>query len=81
MQKKELNYEESILRLSEIVNTIEDGETTLDSAITLYKEGLVLAQNCGDILGHYKKEVLMLQKAADESFVLIPFDEEDKTHG
>jgi len=81
MPKKDQKFEQSLSRLSDIVETIEDGETTLDRAIKLYKEGLVLAQNCGEILGHYEAEVLLLQKEADEAFILAPFDEVVKAHG
>jgi len=81
MPKKDLKFEQALARLSDIVDTIEDGETTLDSAMKLYKEGLALAQNCGDILGQYESEVLVLQKKADEAFALSPFSEEVKAHG
>jgi len=73
MPKKELKFEQALSRLSDIVEAIEDGETTLDNAIKLYKEGLSIAQNCGDILGKYESEVLTLQKNADEAFTLAPF--------
>jgi len=77
MPKKELKFEQALSRLTDIVETIEDGETTLDSAIKLYKEGLTLAQNCGDILGKYESEVLTLQKDADDNFALRPFSKGD----
>jgi len=73
MRKREMKFEESLARLTDIVGTIEDGETTLDNAIKLYKEGLSLAQSCGNILGHYESEVLLLTKEADEAFSLTPF--------
>ena len=80
MPKKELKFEQSLARLSDIVEAIEDGETTLDGAIKLYNEGLTLAQNCGDILGRYESEVLQLQKNADGVFALMPFSEGAKSH-
>jgi len=73
MPAKKLKFEQAISRLSDIVETIEDGETTLDNAIKLYKEGLILAQNCGDILGNFEAEVQQLQKNADETFALTIF--------
>ena len=73
MPAKKLKFEQAISRLSDIVETIEDNETTLDNAMKLYKEGLNLAQNCGDILGDYETQVLQLQKNADETFTLAPF--------
>jgi len=81
MPKKDHKFEQALSRLSDIVEVIEDGETTLDGAIKLYKEGLKLAGSCGDILGQYESEVLLLQKAADESFNLAPFDQGVETHG
>jgi len=80
MPKKQLSFESSLSRLSEIVEAIEDGDTTLEDAIKLYKEGLTHAQNCGDILGRYEAEVLQLQKDADGAFALEPFSEGDKTY-
>ena len=75
MPAKKLKFEEALTRLTDIVATIEDGETTLDGAIGLYKEGLALAQKCGDILGNYEADVLQLQKEADGAFALTPFGE------
>ena len=80
MPAKKLKFEQAMSRLSDIVESIEDGETTLDGAISLYKEGLQLAQNCGDILGRYESEVLLLQKEADGAFALTPFNEGVKAH-
>ena len=75
MPANRIKFEDAISRLTVIVSTIEDGETTLDGAITLYKEGLTLAQKCGDILGSYEAEVLQLQQEADGAFLLTPFSE------
>jgi len=80
MPKKELKFEQALSLLTNIVEVIEDGDTTLDAAIKLYKEGLTLAQNCSDNLGHYESEVQKLQREANESFTLVPFDEGVKTH-
>ena len=71
---KKVKFEDALSRLSDIVETIEDGETPLDNAIKLYKEGLGLAQTCGDILGRYESEVLVLEKDANDAFKLTPFD-------
>ena len=80
MPKKDLSFEKSLSRLSEIVEAIEDGDTTLEDAIKLYKEGLTRAQNCGDILGRYEAEILQLQKEAGGAFALTPFSEGVKAH-
>jgi len=80
MQKKQQSFENSLSRLSEIVEKIEDGDTTLEDAIKLYKEGLTRAEDCGNILSRYEAEVLQLQKDADGSFALATFSEGMKPH-
>ena len=80
MPKKKQTFEKSLSRLSEIVEQIEDGNTTLEEAIKLYKEGLTRAEDCGNILSRYEAEVLQLQKDADGAFALTPFAEGMKTH-
>jgi len=73
-KKKSLTFEASLSRLSEIIGTVESGDTSLDDAITLYKEGLALAQDCGAVLSVYESEVLQLQKSTDDMFKLTPFE-------
>ena len=64
MPKKKTTFESDIARLAEIVEQVEDGQTTLDAAMALYKEGLSLAEKCGKVLSQYEEEVLVLQKDA-----------------
>ena len=72
--KKKQSIEEKLQRLNEISAQIE-GDTPLDTAISLYKEGLGLVEACGAQLKRYEEEVLMLKKNADEMFGLEPFEE------
>jgi len=73
MPKKKTSFEADITRLSEIVEQVEDSETPLDTAISLYKEGLELAAKCGETLGQYEEEILTLQKDANKNFVTKSF--------
>ncbi|MCL1884496.1 MAG: exodeoxyribonuclease VII small subunit [Defluviitaleaceae bacterium] len=65
------SFEEKLERLSQIVEQVEDSETPLDTAIELYKSGISIAKECGEVLRGYEAEVLTLRKQADE-FVLTP---------
>jgi len=76
MPRKKVSFETDIARLAEIVEQVEDGETSLDKAISLYKEGLELAAKCGKTLGQYEEEILTLQKDVDNNFILQIFNEE-----
>ena len=72
--KKKQSIEEKLETLNEISAQIE-GDTPLDVAISLYKEGLSLVEACGSQLKKYEKDVLVLKKNADEMFSLEPFEE------
>ena len=76
MPKKKSTFEADIARLAEIVEQVEDGETSLDEAISLYKEGLKLAAKCGKTLGQYEDDILTLQKDVDQNFIMHVFNEE-----
>ena len=69
MPKKKLSYEAQLERLAEIVDAIDESETSLDTALALYKEGLQLAEKCAQSLAQYENEVLILEK----DFTLVPF--------
>jgi len=72
-KKSNKTFESDLQRLAEIVEQVEDSQTPLDTAITLYKEGLVLAGKCGEVLRNYETEILTLQKSAEDVFTLEPF--------
>ena len=72
--KKKQTIEEKLQRLNEISHLI-GGDTPLETAISLYKEGLGLIGACGSQLKKYEKEILTLKKNTDELFVLEPFEE------
>ena len=72
-KKSSKTFENDLERLAEIVEQIEDSQTPLDTAITLYKEGLALAGKCGEVLRNYETEILTLQKSNEDIFTLEPF--------
>jgi exodeoxyribonuclease VII small subunit len=68
-----MSFEKNLERVAKITEQIEDSETPLEEAISLYKYGISLAKECGEILQGYEEEVMVLQKTAD-SFTLAPFE-------
>ena len=73
--KKKKSIEEKFQRLSEISDQIE-GDTPIEVALSLYKEGLSLIEDCGSQIKKYEAEVLVLRKNADGMFSLEPFGEQ-----
>ncbi|MCL2577023.1 MAG: exodeoxyribonuclease VII small subunit [Defluviitaleaceae bacterium] len=70
-----MSFEKNIERIEKILGKIEDSETGLEDAISLYKDGIALVKECGEVLCKHEEEVLVLQKKADK-FILEPFSEE-----
>ena len=64
MAKKKRTFEESMQRLEEIVDALEQEELPLEQAIKLYKEGLTLSAVCKECLAMAEGEVVLLQKEA-----------------
>lgn len=68
-----ITFEEAMNRLEEIVETVESGDTTLEDAMSFYKEGLSLSKTCGELLNRYETEITLLQKEAEGLFTQKPF--------
>lgn len=56
-EKKELSFEESLLKLEEIVKKLESGEVPLDDAIKEFNEAMVLAKNCDQKLKNAEEAI------------------------
>jgi exodeoxyribonuclease VII small subunit len=61
-KKSEKNFEESLKRLEEIVNDMENADPDLDKALKLFTEGIELVRFCSSKLGEAKKQVEILVK-------------------
>ena len=68
-------FEKSISRLKEIVEMIENEETTLELAMALYKEGRGISDACSKILTQCEAEIMLLEKESDNAFALSAFPE------
>ena len=66
--KKEKPFEESLERLAEIVEALENDGTTLATAMTLYEEGIALAQRCRRELESAELKITELKARAEGGF-------------
>ncbi len=78
MAENKLNFENSMLRLEEIVRSLENGSADLDSALALYEEGVKLVRTCGGMLDEAEKKIKILQKDEHGELVEKEFDAEDE---
>ena len=78
MAENKQNFEKSMLRLEEIVKSLENGSADLDSALALYEEGVNLVRTCGGMLDEAEKKIKILQKDESGELVEKEFDAEDE---
>jgi len=77
MPKKKTSFETDIARLEEIVEHVEDSDTSLETAIKLYKEGLELVSKCSKTLGQYEEDIQTLQKDVNGNFIMQAFNHDN----
>ena len=65
MADKKLNFEASLARLEEILQTLEHGEGSLDDMLKLYEEGVGLIRVCNTALEKAELSVKALQMTPD----------------
>lgn len=53
----EMNFAEKLNRLEEITRSLENGDCSLEDAITLYEEGKKLAAACGETIKTAKQKI------------------------
>ncbi len=77
---KKKSFEQSLKRLEEIVENIEEENITLEDAVKLYKEGIELSLYCKDSLDNAQQKISELKKSADGLFYKEDFQisEEDE---
>lgn len=68
--KEKLTFKQSIERLDEIIEQLNQNEVELEDAITLFEEGLHLVKDCDAQLKHFEQrmnEVLNEEDQKDEN--------------
>ncbi|MBC7237297.1 MAG: exodeoxyribonuclease VII small subunit [Chloroflexi bacterium] len=62
-----LSFEDTYARLEQIIQRLEEGNLTLEESISLYEEGMQLAEQCDRHLNNAELKVTQLLSAvADE---------------
>jgi len=75
--KKNVKYEDALLRLEEIIRSLESGSAELDESLSLFEEGVGLIKLCSEKLDLAEEKVRMLIEAEDGSVTDAPFIKND----
>ncbi len=74
MAARKKTFEESMLRLEEIVTRMEKGDTPLAESMALFEEGTKLAAECAKQLDTAEQKVWKLTKGADGAPEAAPME-------
>lgn len=76
MSKKKQTFEESMIRLEQIVRSMERGDVALEESLKLFQEGTELVHSCQKLLDDAQMQVKMIMTASDGSPVEEDFRDE-----
>ena len=76
MSKKNKSFEESMVRLEQIVRAMERGDVALEESLKLFQEGTELVRSCQKLLDDAQMQVKMIMTAPDGSPVEEVFQDE-----
>ncbi|MDR1140766.1 MAG: exodeoxyribonuclease VII small subunit [Planctomycetaceae bacterium] len=72
-------FEESLIRLEEILRQLDDGQTNLETALLRYEEGVHLLKHCHKILETAQRKIEILRNGNnnENSLNIEPLDEKE----
>jgi len=76
MNQKNKTFEESMVRLEQIVRAMERGDVALEESLKLFQEGTELVRSCQKLLDEAQMQVKMIMTAPDGSPVEEDFRDE-----
>ena len=76
MNPKNKTFEESMVRLEQIVRAMERGDVALEESLKLFQDGTELVRSCQKLLDDAQMQVKMIMTAPDGSPVEEDFLDE-----
>ena len=71
---KKMSFEESIVRLEDIVRSLEDGNLSLDESLSAFEEAIGLVKVCNEALENAERRVKLLVESVEGNMTEKPFD-------
>jgi len=68
MSTKKISFEDSLIRLKEISDLLENEDTGLEESIKLYEEGVKLAKVCNTTLTEAELKIKELKSDLEKNF-------------
>jgi exodeoxyribonuclease VII small subunit len=71
MEDEQMTYESAIAELKQLINTLNEGRTTLDESIKLYSRGIELASFCDKRLKEVEQKISAVNSESGEDILNI----------
>lgn len=75
-EQQDLPFEDALTRLEEIVETLESGESSLETSLALFEEGVALSRRCNKRLDTAERRLELLA-GQDAGGGVEPLDEDE----
>ena len=66
---EELGFEESMKKLEEIAEELENNNMDLDTSVKKFEEGMKLSQKCNKMLEDAEKKITVLVDGEEKNFI------------
>ena len=77
MNEKTATFEQNMLRLEQIVRSLERGDAPLEESLKLFEEGTALVRSCGKLLDEAELQVKKVMVGPDGAPVEGEFTDEE----
>ena len=74
-EKKAVDFEQQLAALEDLVNSLENGELSLEESLKSFEQGIKVARDCQAALKSAEQKVEVLMRQGDE-LVSQPFEDE-----
>lgn len=75
--KPDFVYEDAIAELENIVNSLNNGNVSLDDSLKLYSRGVELASICSKKINEVEKKIAMINRDTEEETTFDDKGEDD----
>lgn len=76
-RKKTIDFEQSLIQLEQIVQSLESGELSLEESLKAFEKGIKLTADCQSLLSEAEQKVEMLTTDATGQMQSKPLDPVD----
>ena len=76
MNQENKTFEQSMMRLEQIVRAMERGDVPLEESLKLFQEGTQLVRSCSQLLDNAQLQIQKVLTAPDGSPVMEDVDDE-----